>query len=150
MAGQRRIDQIVVHCSDSPYGDAKLIDDWHRRRGFARIGYHFVILNGYPDEESYMQKRPMFHLDGSVEEGRALEQTGAHVRGHNRSSVGICLIGKRQFTRCQFDALVRLVGKLRLDYPDARLVGHYELLKGSDPPKTCPNMDMDWIRGLMM
>lgn len=146
----RRIELIVVHCSDSIFGNAELIDMWHRRRGWRCIGYHFVILNGYPDVESYDLKRPQFWVNGVVEAGRPVNQIGAHARGgHNQHSVGICLIGKRQFTQQQFRSLVDLVGKLRRDYPRANLVGHYELLRPGDPPKTCPNMDMDWVRGLI-
>ncbi len=146
----RRVNLIVVHCSDSPFGDAALIDHWHHARGWRGIGYHFVILNGYPDEESYIQRRPKFYLDGVVENGRPLDRIGAHVRGHNRNSVGVCLIGKRQFTQQQFKSLVRIIEQLKADHPELSVAGHYELLKPGDTPKTCPNIDMDWLRGLMV
>ena len=145
----RKIELIVVHCSSSRYGNAALIDEWHRARGWRGIGYHFVILNGYPDVESYNLKRPKFWLDGVVEAGRLPDKIGAHVRGRNRNSIGICLIGMRQFTHQQYESLVRLFGEIRNDFPRVRLFGHYELLHKSDPPKTCPNIDMDWLRGMM-
>ncbi len=145
----RPIDLIVVHCSYSIYGNAALIDGWHRVRGWDGIGYHYVILNGYPDEESHRLRRPQFWLDGAVEAGRPLEVVGAHVRGHNRGSVGICLIGKGQFTQQQFESLSRLIDELHQTHPHLRIAGHYELLCPNDPPKTCPNIDMDWLRGLL-
>ena len=148
-AGVRELDLIVVHCSDSPFGDAALIRRWHLARGFSDIGYHFVILNGYPDDESHRLHRPKFWLDGAVETGRLVERMGAHVRRHNHNSVGVCLIGVDQFTQQQFGALVEIIRNLRWDHPGARIAGHYELLGAGDPPKSCPNLDMEWVRGLM-
>lgn len=52
------------------------------------IGYHVVI-----------------DVDGEVHKGRPLNVTGAHVRGHNRENIGICLIGTDKFSWAQFDAL---------------------------------------------
>ena len=42
----REIKKIIIHCSDSEFGDAALIDKWHKERGWTGIGYHYVILNG--------------------------------------------------------------------------------------------------------
>ena len=75
----RKISEIIVHCAATPEGKAFTvadIDAWHRKRGFRCIGYHFVI-----------------YLDGSVHEGRAIEEVGAHCLGHNANSIGICYIG---------------------------------------------------------
>jgi len=149
MAEPRRIDLVVVHCSDSPFGDAALIDRWHRARGWRGIGYHYVILNGYPDRESYARRRPKFWLDGVVENGRPLDRIGAHVRGHNRNSVGVCLIGRSQFTQQQFGSLVGIIDELKKDHHGLEIAGHYELLRPADAPRTCPNIDMDWLRGLV-
>lgn len=142
----RRIDNIVLHCSDSPYGDAGLIDAWHRQRGFDCIGYHYVVCNAYPNEESYRLKRPQFEHDGVIQEGRPRSEAGAHVKGHNRNSIGICLIGERLFTYQQYAALLELLNRLKKDHPALLLYGHYELQQPEDKPKTCPNIDMDWLR----
>jgi hypothetical protein len=32
-------------------------------------------------------------LDGTIEQGRELEAVGAHTKGHNAHSIGICYIG---------------------------------------------------------
>lgn len=51
----RKIDLIIVHCSATPEGKdftTADIDRWHRQRGFASIGYHFVI---YRDALCIMQ-----------------------------------------------------------------------------------------------
>lgn len=145
----RRIDSIILHCSGSCFGNAVLIDRWHREKGWRGIGYHYVILNSYPDEESYRLKRPQFWRDGATQIGRRIEMTGAHARGHNAHSIGICLIGHGQFTHQQFRALALLFEQLKKDYPEIRLLGHYEVLRPGDPPKTCPDLDMDWVRSVM-
>lgn len=75
----RKINEIIIHCSATPEGrdvTAADIDKWHRQRGFACIGYHFVV-----------------RLDGRIEFGRPLEKVGAHVKGHNAQSIGIVYIG---------------------------------------------------------
>lgn len=77
----RRIDGIVIHCSDNlPTSSitAADIDRQHRREGWKGIGYHFVILP-----------------DGTIETGRQLEVPGAHVSGYNNHTIGICYIGGR-------------------------------------------------------
>ena len=48
----RKIDTIVVHCSDSAWGSAKVIDQWHRDRGWRMIGYHYVINNGHQSSKA--------------------------------------------------------------------------------------------------
>lgn len=149
MGCARVIDTVVVHCSDSHYGNASVIDRWHRKRGWECIGYHFVILNSYPESDSTRLRRPEFWKDGTVETGRPLDHIGAHVRGYNTGSVGICLIGKDSFTQQQFSALTELIDKLRGQFPGINIRGHYELLKPGAALKTCPNIDMDWLRSLL-
>lgn len=138
----KEIDEIIVHCSASPFGDAGLIDAWHKKRGWDCIGYHYVVLNGFRKKGIH---RP--EDDGLIELGRPVGIQGAHVRGHNRNSIGVCLIGERTFTARQLlVALPKLIEELRGAYEIfpavLRVTGHYEL----DPHKTCPNMDMDLIR----
>lgn len=118
--------KIVVHCSDTPDNrehTAADIHRWHQERGWDGIGYHWVIRR-----------------DGTIEPGRPEYWTGAHVKGHNKGSIGICLIGRKHFTTAQFDAL-----RTHLNWhPESfELFGHYEL----DPSKTCPNFNVkEWYR----
>ena len=146
----RRIDEIIIHCSDSPEGrndKAEDIRKWHKQRGFSDIGYHFVI-----------------DLDGTIEPGRPIEQTGAHCTGHNRNSIGICYIGgaywrdgvnakgkpikgkdgkavlmpKDTRTTLQRMAMKELVARLREQFPDATVHGHREFAN-----KACPCFDVE-------
>ena len=123
---------LIVHCSYTPESmdiGKSDIDRWHREKGWMMIGYHKVI------------KR-----DGTVEDGRPLSKSGAHVRGMNRTSIGICLIGgmnrskdgpEINYTDEQMKSLRSLLDDLSKDYPKAKVRGHTDFDKG----KTCPNFD---------
>ena len=150
----RNIDMIVIHCSDSAFGNAALINKWHIDQGWRKIGYHYVILNAYPDPDHHKSKRLDRDSDGFIETGREIEAVGSHAKGHNKNSIGICLIGTDSFTGLQMNRLVSLCSYLIHTYdikidPVLRdgeivsgIVGHNEL--NSD--KTCPNLDPDWFR----
>lgn len=75
----RKITEIIIHCSATPEGKDYTVEDinqWHKARGFKCIGYHYVI-----------------YRDGSIHNGRPIEQVGAHCQKHNANSIGICYIG---------------------------------------------------------
>lgn len=118
-----KINKIVVHCSDSPHrGDTAYdVHKWHKARGWSGIGYHYTI-----------------NEKGLVENGRPHYWRGAHVKGHNRNSLGIMLFGKDTFTEEQYISLRKLIQHLLTQYPDAEIVGHRDL----DKNKTCPNFDV--------
>ena len=134
----RKIDTLIVHCSDSEFGDAETIDGWHRARGWSGIGYHFVVLNGRRKARGKFRPED----DGLIETGRPVETPGAHCRGHNKRSVGVCLIGRRHFTAKQLlKALPYIISVAGLT-GEVAVKGHYEY----DSGKTCPNIDMELIR----
>lgn len=137
----RKIEQLVVHCSATEAGrdfHAADIDRWHRDRGFACIGYHFVIA-----------------LDGTIEDcrrfGRSIDTPGAHVSGHNAYTIGICLIGGVRdgkpddtFTAAQYDSLFTLLTTLRKSYPLADILGHRDF---RGVAKACPSFDVrEWCK----
>lgn len=136
----RDINKIIIHCSASDWGSRKVIDKWHKERGWDEIGYHFVITNGFIDyARPYLPEN-----DGVIQRGRAIDKVGAHVKRHNRHSVGICLIGKAHFSGSQLKSLTELVKKLMCKHNihTDNIFGHYEF----DRNKTCPNIEMDWLR----
>ena len=125
---------IVVHCSQTRPSQnigAKEIDRWHRERGWLKIGYAKVI------------KR-----DGTVEQGRDDDELQAHVKNYNHVSTSVCVVGgameddwkqpEDNFTGEQWDSLKTVLKELVIKYPEARIVGHYEL----DERKTCPNFNI--------
>jgi N-acetylmuramoyl-L-alanine amidase len=117
----RTYTMIVIHCSATREGkdyDVKTIRGWHVQRGFKDIGYHFLV-----------------HLDGTIEKGRPIDQAGAHAKGYNDESIGVCYVGgldkdgnpKDTRTLYQRQALLRLVEILEIIYPIKDVVGHRDL-----------------------
>lgn len=127
----RKINEIIVHCAATREGRDFTVEDitrWHKARGFATIGYHYVI-----------------YRDGSIHEGRPLEQIGAHCVGHNKHSIGICYIGgcasdgktpKDTRTPEQKEALLALLRRLKARFPNATIHGHRDFAA-----KACPSYD---------
>ena len=113
------VNLIIIHASATPPSmniGVKEIRHWHvAERGWSDIGYHFVIRRG-----------------GTVETGRPLHIMGAHVRGHNQNSIGICLVGGKggaaddkfedHFSAKQEQSLITLLLKLETDIRIARTV----------------------------
>ena len=120
-----KIDAIVIHCSATRAGQdvrAADIDKWHKERGFAMIGYNYVI-----------------DLDGTVEVGRPLSMDGAHCntaglsgQSYNKHSIGICYVGGLDENGNPADtrtpeqklSLANLVYKLINEYPIVEVIGH--------------------------
>jgi len=144
---------VVIHHSASDFGNARLIDQWHKQRGWTGIGYHFIILNGRPIAE---WKTPITPLIGSIEVGRMINdniwveknEIGAHTLGFNKNSIGICLIHKTKFYIQQFISLYNLCkffSEFFIIQPE-NFYGHYELDKNKPD---CPGFDMVVFRKLL-
>lgn len=130
---KRTINEIIVHCSATPEGKDYTTADitrWHKQRGFATIGYHYVV-----------------YRDGSVHEGRDINTAGAHCTGHNTHSIGVCYIGglatdgktpRDTRTPEQRTALASLIARLRTLYPKAHVYPHYRFAA-----KACPCFDAE-------
>lgn len=147
---------IILHDSASPWGDARVIDDWHQERGFRasspqdsglqHIGYHFVVLNGRRNPGAYLAAE-----DGLVEQGRNELEVGAHCIGFNFSSIGVCLIGTAlapRYTAPQMQAALELVQRLVAKYriPAEQVLGHRETGSGRREGKIDPGFDLDAFR----
>lgn len=141
MQKRKKTKLVVVHCSatrpEMNIGRAE-IEEWHKQRGFDSIGYHDVIRR-----------------DGSIEEGRDIDLIGAHVKGFNAESVGICMVGgvdkknrpENNFTEAQFKSLERLLRFYCVKYPGVMILGHNELDKG----RACPSFDVQaWLKSEFM
>jgi len=134
----REIKQIILHCSDSEWGNVKAITQWHLKRGFDTIGYHYVIMNGVSEWNSEYDPK----TDGKIEAGRAIERPGAHCQGANYDSIGVCLIGIDKFTPLQIESLLTIIERTRERFGKIAIYGHYEKPSGKKQGKTCPNFDM--------
>lgn len=127
---RRLINKIIVHCTATPEGRTETvasIRNMHLAEGWADIGYHYLIgLNG---ERWY---------------GRNVNLVGAHCKGYNANSIGVCYVGgvdkniKPKDTRTdkQKTALLKLLKELRRLYPKAKIYGHRDF-----STKYCPSFD---------
>lgn len=128
----RAIVKIIIHCSATQEGanfNAGDIKRWHLQRGFRDIGYHYVIT-----------------LDGTIQTGRPIEAPGAHAKGHNQNSIGICYVGgidnklnpKDTRTLQQKSGLKILITGLMEMFPNTEVLGHNNL---PEVHKACPSFD---------
>jgi len=137
----REVSFIIVHCSDSDFGDVDEIRRWHvEDNKWSDIGYHYVITNGHLKSGSGYNKNE----DAIIQTGRPIDVAGAHAKNLNSHSIGICLVGKHHFTWEQFACLRDLLNRLKEKYPDARIIGHCDsgLYGGQAGGKTCPNFNV--------
>ena len=115
----RRIEEIIIHHSASKDVSAATIDKWHKQRGFKKIGYHYVI-------RQY----------GTIELGRDIREVGAHAKGRNSYSIGICLTGdftKKRPSYLQICALMSLLINLKMILSNIMTVSrHHQLCPGYD------------------
>tara|TARA_R110002072_G_scaffold155830_2_gene306248 strand:- start:1370 stop:1783 length:414 start_codon:yes stop_codon:yes gene_type:complete len=128
----RSINKIIVHCSATPRNkdfSAADIREWHTKgNGWSDIGYHFVI-----------------RLDGSIEYGRMINKYGAHVKGENYDSIGVCYVGGKSRdmsewedtrTEEQKESLLVLLKALKKLHKNAEIFGHKDF-----STKLCPSFD---------
>lgn len=129
----RNIQYIVIHCSATrvniPFTENELLH-YHLKMGLKSIGFHFYVTK-----------------DGVVHHTRPMGEVGAHALGFNLHSLAICYEGglneegKPADTRTalQRETLRRIVGELKQLFPEAKIVGHYQLSAGRD--KNCPGFN---------
>ena len=127
----RLVKEIIIHCSATREDQQVSVDtirDWHLAKGWNDIGYHFYV-----------------DLDGTINKGRDIDKMGAHCKGHNRNSIGICYCGgveadgktpKDTRTQKQKDSLLNVLKTLKAMYPEAVIYSHNEFAA-----KACPSFD---------
>lgn len=119
-----RTDYIVLHHAEASHATVQDIHQWHLNNGWAGIGYHY-----------YVRK------DGSIYRGRPRDTIGAHVLGHNNDSIGICAEGNYEveyMPAAQWSAILALVRELKQIYPQAKVVGHRDLMATACPGRNYP------------
>ena len=130
----RKITRIIIHHSESPGGNAVFLRHIHvHDNGWSDIGYHYVIGNGLPHGDWKAAG------DGEIQIGRPMSIAGAHARGANFDSIGICLIGN--FTRtdptpAQIASLTNLcleICKEHMLEPAIDIIGHCDVCSTDCP-----------------
>jgi len=127
----RLVKEVIIHCSatrESQQVSVDTIRDWHLAKGWNDIGYHFYI-----------------DLDGTIHKGRDIDKMGAHCKGHNRNSIGVCYCGgveadgktpKDTRTQEQKESLLHVLKTLKAMYPESMIYSHNEFAN-----KACPSFD---------
>lgn len=164
MPRKDKIKYLIIHTSSSAWGSVDVIRDWHtlpppKGRGWADIGYHYVITNGFLTYDHLKKNTPDAQADGHVWPGRDLdhdgdveEEVGAHCVGYNDKSLGICLVGSGgKYTKAQLESLYSICLRLMTHYniPVDNVLGHYETPNGKSQGKSCPDLDMVKIREML-
>ncbi len=141
----RHVDTIIIHCS-ATRSNVRLepadLTKMHRRRGFNGCGYHFYIRR-----------------TGEICDMRPVERIGAHCKGHNEGSIGICYEGGLDAkgnpadtrTKEQIKAMRSLVEVLKREFPITVVAGHRDFSPDADGDgviepeewiKVCPCFDV--------
>ena len=135
----RLITMIVIHCSATRitqnYTVQQLYHDHVEINHWRFIGYHYYIRR-----------------NGKVEATRPLERIGAHAKGHNAFSIGICYEGGLDAqghyadtrTPEQKKAMAELIIRLKQQFPSiVQVVGHCDL---PGVQKACPCFDATTLK----
>ena len=133
----RSINLIVIHHSASPLTTtAKQIAVWHAARFRLGTGYHRII-----------------EADGGVLDGRKVQRWGAHAKGSNEHSIGICVVGDNTQSDCQWtvaqnDALAKTIMYYHTLYPLAKVCGHRDT---SGARTLCPGLSISaWCKNRLI
>ena len=117
--------EIILHHAEASHASVEDINQWHLERGWAGIGYNY-----------YVRK------DGTIWRGRPEWAVGAHAKGHNDKSIGICCEGaymSEHMPAAQLAALKDLIRDIMSRY------GKLKLLRHKDVNETdCPGVNFPW------
>ena len=131
---------IVVHCTASKVTTNFTLKDLRHLHvdicHWSDIGYHFYITK-----------------DGKIHTCRPMSKIGAHVKGYNRCSIGVCYEGGLNArgrpadtrTPAQKESLIEVLSALKERFPKAKIVGHYELGANKACPCFCASKEYSFL-----
>ena len=130
---RERTTRIILHHYHHDRATPQDVHRWHLNNGWAGFGYNFVV-----------------DMDGSIWEGRGMENVGAHAGGSNSDSVGIACQGRYDdhttlMPDAQFNALVWLVGHIRGIYGNIPILRHLDV-----SATACPGRHFPWAELLAL
>lgn len=106
-------DMIILHHADISTCSVEDIHRWHLEKGWSGCGYHFFVTK-----------------EGMIYRGRPEIVIGAHCKGANSHSIGICAEGdymQENMPEIQKKAIIELGQYLYKKYSVKNVYGHKEV-----------------------
>jgi len=134
---RKRTDFIVIHCdaieNQTDYVPAFDIEKYHLSKGFKHFAYTYYISKAGTIYQMHNEHEKTNHAGGKI----------------NYFSVSVCLQGnfdKEIFEETQKKQLVKLLFKLKKQFPNAQIIGHCAVSE-----KTCPgtNVNLNEINSIV-
>lgn len=120
-----KTNRIILHHADAEICGAQIIHQWHKQKGWAGCGYHFVVRK-----------------DGTIERGRPEHTQGAHASSANSDSIGICFEGdydvEQNMPEPQKVAGKELVAYLKNKYGTSKVQKHKDVTATTCPGQYFP------------
>ena len=119
LSKRKKTNKIILHHAQAKVCSVEDIHQWHLKNGWSGIGYHFLVRK-----------------DGTIYQGRPLDTIGAHAKGANNDSIGICAEGdfmKEKMNSIQLNALIDLVSYLKNKYHLSTVKRHKDVASTDCP-----------------
>lgn len=124
LSKRKKTNKIILHHAQAKVCSVEDIHQWHLKNGWSGIGYHFLVRK-----------------DGTIYQGRPLDTIGAHAKGANNDSIGICAEGdfmKEKMNSIQLNALIDLVSYLKNKYHLSIVKRHKDVASTNCPGTNFP------------
>lgn len=116
--------RAILHHAEASKCTAEDIHRWHKQNGWSGAGYHFLVRK-----------------DGSIYRLRPEWAVGAHAKGSNSDSIGICFEGSymtETMPQAQINAGRELLGYLKGKYGFSKVQAHRDVCSTDCPGTNFP------------
>ena len=124
MSIRKSTNRILLHHADASECTAEDIHSWHLAKDWSGAGYHFLVRK-----------------DGSIYILRPEQYVGAHARGSNSDSIGICFEGRyniETMPEAQIKAGQELIAYIKNKYSITLVQKHSDVCATDCPGKNFP------------
>ncbi len=124
MSTRKSTNRIILHHADASECTAEDIHNWHLAKDWSGAGYHFLVRK-----------------DGSIYRLRGEQYVGAHARGSNSDSIGICFEGRYNIETMpepQIKAGQDLIAYIKNKYSITLVQKHSDVCATDCPGKNFP------------
>lgn len=121
---RNKTNKIILHHAQAKTCSVEDIHQWHLKKGWSGIGYHFLVRK-----------------DGTIYQGRPEDTIGAHAKGANHDSIGICFEGSymtETMNQTQINAGRELVAYLKKKYGITTVQKHKDVCSTNCPGTNFP------------